>query len=584
MSKEPQNNVARSKGPNLFGLLKPYARFTILLLILSLLGSGLNLLLPKLIATSIDAYTSNTLALQRMTLTFLGVAVLVFVFAYLQSIVQTYTSERVARDLRAQLSAKISRQSYLAVQTANPSKLLTNLTSDIDSVKLFISQAVVSITSSLVIIIGASILLLTLNWKLGLAVIAILPIIAAIFFVILGKVRALFLETRQVIDWLNNVINESILGAALIRVLHSHDWERHKFIEVNTKAKDLGMRILAMFASMIPAITFVANIGTLIILAYGGHLVITQGMSLGTIAAFNSYLALLIFPIFVIGFMSNIIAQASASYQRVKEVLDATEIPDTGTITTPLEGTISLKNISLAYGEKLALKNISIEIKGGTKTAIIGPTAAGKTQLLYLLTGLTRPDTGTIEFDGKNLRDYQTEKLHQQVGFVFQDSIIFNMSVRENVAFNGNVTEESLQKAMETAELSEFVDTLPQKIDTIVSERGSDLSGGQKQRVMLARALALDPTILLLDDFTARVDSQTEQRILSNITINYPNLTLISVTQKIAPVESYDQIILLMEGEVLAAGTHEALLHSSPEYVQIYNSQRSTSSYELHAE
>jgi ATP-binding cassette subfamily B protein len=174
--------------------------------------------------------------------------------------------------------------------------------------------------------------------------------------------------------------------------------------------------------------------------------------------------------------------------------------------------------------------------------------------------------------------------LHLQVGFVFQDSIIFNLTLRENIAFSKTVKDEDLEKAIRTAELKDFVDSLPEKLDTVVSERGTSLSGGQKQRIMLARALALSPKILLLDDFTARVDSTTERKILENVHRNYPGITLLSVTQKIASVEDYDQIILLMEGEVLAAGTHAQLMGTSPEYVQIYDSQRSTSHYELHAE
>src|SRR5205814_4518097 len=181
----------------------------------------------------------------------------------------------------------------------------------------------------------------------------------------------------------------------------------------------------------------------------------------------------------------------------------------------------------------------------------------------------------------RGIDEYDKQSLHRQVAFVFQDSIIFNLTVRENIAFSKTVKDEDLEKAVATAELKEFIDSLPGKLDTVVSERGTSLSGGQKQRVMLARALALNPRVLLLDDFTARVDSTTERQILENVQRNYPGITLLSVTQKIAPVEDYDQIVLLMEGEVLASGTHRQLLETSPEYVQIYDSQRSTSHYEL---
>ncbi|WP_431217491.1 ATP-binding cassette domain-containing protein [Puia sp. P3] len=212
----------------------------------------------------------------------------------------------------------------------------------------------------------------------------------------------------------------------------------------------------------------------------------------------------------------------------------------------------------------------------------MGPTAAGKTQLLYLLTGLNQPGSGAVEFDGQPLASYKKEAFHGQVGFVFQDSIIFNMSIRENIAFSDTVTDESLAMAIGTAELTDFIDSLPDKLDTVVSERGTSLSGGQKQRIMLARALAIQPRILLLDDFTARVDAQTEQKILANVRQNYPGITLLSVTQKIAAIEDYEQIILLMEGEMIASGTHDHLMATCPEYVQIYQSQRSTSHYEQH--
>jgi ATP-binding cassette subfamily B protein len=446
---------------------------------------------------------------------------------------------------------------------------------------MFISQAIVSIISSLIIIIGASALLISIDWKLALCVIAIIPIIGITFYVVLKKVRALFFQSRAVVDWLNKVINESILGAAIIRVVNSQQSEYNKFLEANTKARDFGLQILRLFAGLIPVITFTSNMAALTILALGGHFVITGDMTLGNFAAFNSYLSMLIFPILVIGFMSGVIAQATASYQRISNVINSPDAPETGTITTPLKGTIDVKDVNVVYGQMPVLKDISFSVAPGSKIAIIGPTAAGKTQLLYLLTGLIKPTSGSIQFDGHAIDEYKQDVFHQQVGFVFQDSIIFNMSVRENIAFNEKVTDEQLKKAIETAELKDFIQKLPQKLDTVVSERGSSLSGGQKQRIMLARALALNPKILLLDDFTSRVDNNTEQRILDNIEKNYPHLTLISVTQKITTVENYDQIILLMQGEIIASGKHDELLQSSPEYVQILNSQKSTSNYEL---
>jgi ATP-binding cassette subfamily B protein len=576
------NNKPKSdrKPPGVFSLLKPYMGLVTLLLLFALMSNGINLWLPKIIANGIDAYTHHDFVLADILKKFSIAVVLIFIFAYLQTIIQTYASERVARDLRGRLADKISRQSHAFIEQANPSKLLTNLTADVDSIKLFVSQALVSIVSSLFIIIGCSVMLLTINWKLALPVIGIIPIIGGTFAYVLKNVRALFMKSRGVIDQLNKVINESILGAALVRVINSQQLEYNKFLEANTEAKNYGLKILGFFAGLIPIVTFTANMAALTILLMGGHFVITGTMSLGSFAAFNSYLSLLIFPIFILGFMSNLIAQASASFTRISVVLDAPDVKDGGDIKDTLRGDVELKDVTLAYGQKKALKNVSLKVSAGSKIAIIGPTSAGKTQLLYLLTGLINLTEGEILYDGKNIDAYDSEAFHRQVGFVFQDSIIFNMSIRENIAFSDTVTDESLQKAIDTAELKDFIGALPEHLNTIVSERGSSLSGGQKQRIMLARALAVDPKVLLLDDFTARVDGNTEKKILANIQKNYPGLTLISVTQKIASVEHYDQIILLSQGEIIACGVHDDLMRTSPDYVQIFNSQQSTSNYE----
>lgn len=576
-----QSPVSKNSSSGIFSLLKPYSGLVVVLIIMALFGSGVNMLIPKIISRTIDAFSTNHFDIGTVILQFMIAGVAIFVFTFLQNVVQTYTSERVARDLRTKLSDKISMQSYTFILKSNPSKLLTNLTSDIDSVKMFVSQAFVTIISSVFVIAGTSVLLLLINWKLALAVISIVPVIGGAFFIVLRKVRVLFKRTREIIDALNKIINESIMGSALIRVLNSQQPESLKFLEKNFESQNLGLSILRLFATLIPVIMFVSNLAVVTILALGGHFVVTGSMSLGDFAAFNSYIFLLIFPILMIGFMSNIIASATASYTRINEVLNAPPASEPGTVTSAIRGDIVLKDVSLSFGDKPVLKNISFSVKAGSKTAIIGPTAAGKSQLLYLLTSLILPDSGSIEFDGISSEKYTKEVFHSQIGFVFQDSVIFNMSLRENIAFNEKVTKESFEKAISTAELSEFIESLPKKLDTIVSERGTSLSGGQKQRIMLARALAVNPGILLLDDFTSRVDRKTENKILCNLENNYPDLTLISVTQKISPVRHFDQIILLMEGEIIASGKHKELKESSPEYIQIYSSQRSTHHYEL---
>ena len=564
----------------LTGLLKPYASLIATIIGFTVAANALNLLVPKIIARAIDTFAATQLVVGPLVVEFLVVAVGIFVFSYLQNVAQVYASERVARDLRTKIIAKLATQDLAYINRVGSAVLLTNLTSDVDAVKMFVSQAVGSIVSSVFLILGTSILLLTIDWKLGLTVLTVLPIIGVAFKVVLGRVHHLFTKAQQAVDRLNKIINESILGSALIRILNSQHYEYEKFLVAVTDARDIGLTILRLFASLIPIIVFSSNMATLMILTLGGRFVIAGDMTLGDFTAFNSYLAIVIFPVIVIGFMSTVMAQAGASYARITSVLGAPSPKESGTIVADLKGDIDLKNIGVKFGEKAALKDVSISIKAGSKTAVIGPTAAGKTQLLYLLTGLLKPTSGTIELDGRNIDEYETTSLHQQIGFVFQDATMFNLTLRENIGFSKTVTDDALAKAIATAELRAFIDTLPQGLETIVAERGTSLSGGQKQRIMLARALALNPRVLLLDDFTARVDAATEARILENVQRNYPGITLLSVTQKIAPVQDYDQIVVLMEGEVLATGTHAELLETCPEYVQIYDSQRSTHHYE----
>ena len=573
--------VSDKKKVGLFGILAPYKAEVALLVVIALAASSINLIIPKIIASSIDAFSANKFDASKVITQFLLAASGIFIFTLLQGVLQAFTAERVARDLREKIVYKLSLQSFSFINKANPSKLLTNLTSDMSSVKSFVSQAFVAIISSLFIIVGVAVLMIMINWKLALAVLGIVPIIATAFYIVFRKARVIFKKSRKVIDALNKIINESILGAALIRVLNSQQPENQKFLEKNLESRNLGLSIVRLFSVLVPSIMFISNLAVVLILALGGHYVVLGTLTIGNFAAFNSYVVMLIFPVMMIGFMSNVIASATASNDRIQDVLSTPPPRKTGTIKTEIEGNIVLENVSLSYEEKPILKNVSFAVKAGSKTAIIGPTAAGKSQLFYLLTNLITADSGTIKVDGISIEKFSSETFYKDVGLVFQDSVIFNLSLKENIGFSDSVTDESLQKAIETAELTNYIETLPDKLETLVSERGSNLSGGQKQRIMLARALTLNPRILLLDDFTARVDQKTEDKILFNIQNNYPDLTLISITQKIDPIKDFDQILLLMGGEIIASGHHKELMKSCPEYIQIYKSQQSTEQYEL---
>jgi ATP-binding cassette subfamily B protein len=560
----------------MLSLLRPYRFWIAALVVLGLACNGLNLVLPGLIGQGINGYLEHG-GLSSELLSRFGIVVgLVALLGSLQNLVQVHASEQVARDMRRQLAEKISIQNLAFVVERDPARLLTNLTSDVDAIKLFVSQVISNLISSGVVLIGAAILLLRLDLLLGLSVLSILPLIGLIFFFVIRRVRPLFTQSREVVDRLNRVVQANIVGAALVRVLNAHTSESRKFEGANSQALNIGMGILRNFAFMIPAVVFFSNLGTLIILSLGGWLVLHGRLELGDIAECNSYLAMVIFPIFVLGFMSNLIAQAQASYQRVAQVLTAQPPPAVEKLSQPLRGEVELREVRLSYGEKEVLKGISFHLQPGSRNAIVGPTAAGKTQLLSVMAGLLNPSSGSVLYDGK----YQPAQLQRQLGVVFQESALFSGTLKQNIAFHPEVTPGGWRKAMAAAELEDLLAGLPQGEETPVSERGSTLSGGQKQRVTLARALALEPNVLLLDDFTARLDPATEQRVRHNLEREYPGMTVLAVTQRIATIADYDQIFLLMEGELLARGTHQELLESCPEYAQIYDSQKSTHHYE----
>ena len=567
--------MPKNSSLQLLKLAKPYTGIILLVLGVSLVGNGLSLFLPKIIAQAIDTFKTNNFILTVFIRNFSIFIGLIFVFSTIQSVLQTYLSERLARDLRSKLINKISQQQYLFINQITPEKLLTNLTADIDNIKQVIGQALVQVFASIITIVGATVLLISINWQLALVVITIIPLITAIFVFIFKRIRKYFLRSQTLIDNLNKVINESIIASSLIRIVNSQEWEFLKFSQISGEARQIGLSILRLFASLIPLIGLIANTSVVAILLIGGRSIIFGTFTLGGFTAFMNYISMLIFPIIVLGFISNLIARAMVSFERVNQILTAPVEKIYGNQEKEIKGNISFKNVDLTLNHKQVLKNISFEIKANSKTVILGPTAAGKTQIFYLLAGLLKPNKGRILIDNKPLFDYSQDCLGRQIGLVFQNSAIFNTTILENINFKNKNDKGEVQKAIKTAEIKDFIATLPDGLNTKVAERGNNLSGGQKQRITLARALAINPKILLLDDFTARVDKDTENKIITNLEKNYPQITQILITQQISSAISADQIILIMEGEVLAVGTHEYLLKNSVEYEQIYNSQQS---------
>lgn len=567
----------RKKPINLFSFLKPYTKLIFILLFLAFFANGLSLFVPRIIGQSIDKYNQNGVFEPNNILLELGlISIFVLIFSILQGVASSYTAEKISYDLRQKIVKKLAQQDYGYIAKITPARLLTNLTSDIEAVKSIVTQVIVSAFAAILTLIGITIFLLIINWRLALLSLTIIPLIMLAFYLIFRKIGVLFRKRQENVDTINKVINESIIGSTLVRVLNSQKSEIDKFSKVSLVNRNLGLQTVNLFSSLIPVINLLYNFATLLVLYFGGKQVASGSLSVGEFSAFFSYLGLFITPIFILGFISNVFARSIISLGRIEEVLNSITEPAVGTNVKKINGKIEFKNVTLNYNNRSVLKNISFVIQPKTKTAILGPTASGKTQIFSLISGLVKADSGSILIDDLPLENYDQESLYSQLGLVFQDSIIFNTSLRENIQFRNVEDQKTLETAIATANLKDLIDSMPNGLETEISERGGNLSGGQKQRLMLARSLAINPKILLLDDFTARVDIATEKQILSDLEKNYPDLTLISITQKIEPIKDYDQIIVLMEGDLLATGKHQELLEKSFEYKQIYESQQNT--------
>lgn len=558
-----------------------HTNLLILLIVISLFANLLTLAIPRITQSVIDSLDPQAFSYELSTLvgTYLPIAFTLFLLSLLQTVLSSLLSERVAYSQRLDLISKLKNHSNSYIAEKGVDQIITNITSDVDSVKLFISQGLTYLLSAVVLLIGATVLLVYTDWKLALPVIASVPLMLSLFFFVISFLRQYFTRNQEIIDKLNEIINQTIVGAALTRILNSQEQEIKNFDEPNTEVRAVGRKINHGFAFMIPTINLLLNMSILIVVGYGGTRVINSDLSLGELSAFIGYVGLFISPILTIGFLGSQVTQAIASNER----LEAIEEPSNQTAqekqqAVPENSPIILENISLKYSNKQILEDISFQIPPGSKTAIIGPTAAGKTQLMYLIAGLNTSTNGSIYYGKTKLEHIAPAELYKNIGIVYQDSLVFKNSIRENVAFKLDISDKQIWEALDIADLADYVKTLPDGLDTDISERGTSLSGGQKQRLMLARAIVTKPAVLLLDDFTARVDIATEQRISKNLSKKLPNQTIVSITQKIAPITNYDQIVLLMNGKLVAKGTHEELLKGSFEYRQIYNSQQSTES------
>jgi ATP-binding cassette subfamily B multidrug efflux pump len=553
-----------------------------------LLVSGANLATPLLIGRAID----EGIGPRRLGVIFVvvgwlvGLALVRALFTFLQGYLAERASQGVAYDLRDALFERIERLSFSYYDRVQTGQLVTRLTSDVEQIRTFAGSGVVQLANAVVMLVGTIVVLLYLDWQLALVALAIIPIIAVLLVRFVGRIRPLFKEVQQTLGRLNTVLQEDLLGARVIRAFAREDYETARYASVNDELLEKNLTTVRVFSNNFPFVFLFANLGTLAIIWFGGWQVIGGRLSVGDLVAFNTLLGFMLFPIFTIGFLSASISRAGASSQRVFDVLDAPldvkDAPDASTLL-PLSCRVDFDNVSFRYpgSARDILAGVSFTARPGQTVAVLGTTGSGKSTLVNLIPRFYDVTGGAVRLDGNDVRDVTLSSLRSQIGIVLQETRLFSGTVRDNVAFGKpDATDEEIVAAAEAAQAGGFIRGLSDGYETVIGERGIGLSGGQRQRIAIARALLIDPRLLILDDSTSAVDAETEAAIQETLDrlMREKHRTVFVIAQRISTVRDADLILVLDEGRIAASGTHEELLRESELYNEILGSQLLSSS------
>jgi ATP-binding cassette subfamily B multidrug efflux pump len=513
-----------------------------------------------------------------------AVAILVFaivrgLFAFLQSYWAERNSQAVAFDLRNELYAKIQRLSFSYHDRQQTGQLMVRATDDVEKLRLFLGQGLLQLVGAVILLTGTLILLFSTNPGLALTTLWILPV-ALILFAIFSRIsRPMFTRVQQRLSELNTILQENLAGIKVIKAFVREREEQAKFRMAADRLMNQQIAIARLFTFLFPFAFLIANLGQATILYAGGQRIIQGLLTLGEWQEFSLYLVFLFLPIAQFGFIINQFSQASASAVRIFEILDAqsevVEKPN-AVVLPPIQGHVKFENVSFRYfgsGEPV-LRNVSFEVQPGQTVALLGATGSGKTTIINLIPRFYDPTEGRILIDGYDIRDVTLQSLRSQIGIVLQETTLFSGTIRENIAFGKpDATMDEIIAAAKAAAAHDFIMSFPQGYDTMVGERGTTLSGGQKQRIALARALLLNPRILILDEATSNVDVATEAQIQSALQELMKGRTSFVIAQRISTVMNADLILVLDRGQIVAQGRHEDLLEESEIYAEIYSSQ-----------
>ena len=564
--------------------IKPYLPYFIigpLCMIVEVVGE---VVLPKLLSSVIDGGRAGTLTVSGsigILFAMIGVALLMMGGGVGGAYFGAKASVNFATDLRADAYRSVERYSFANIDKFSTGSLVTRMTNDVTQVQNFVNMLLRMALRAPGMLIAALIMSITLKPSLAVVFAVTIPImlLSILGIILIGFRRFTQLQTK--IDTLNSTVQENITNVRVVKSFVREAQETEKFSRANRNLKEAGMAAMRVMIFMEPVTTFIMYATTIVVLWFGSGFVLDGGMSVGDLSAFVVYVNQILMSIMMVTMLLMTSSRAIASAKRIRQVID--EVPDIDDANAAEpdrlveKGSVEFHDVSFRYyknRDEYVLKHISLSVAPGSTVGIIGSTGCGKSTLVSMVCRLYDPDEGEVLVDGVNVKDYSLTHLRDGVGMVLQKNTLFSGTIAENLRWgNESATDEEVRLAATQAQADKFVSSFPKGYDTMIEQGGTNVSGGQKQRLCIARALLKHPKVLILDDSTSAVDTATERQIRAALTESFAGTTKIIIAQRISSVMEADQIAVMNEGEIVAVGTHEELLESSPEYREIYESQ-----------
>jgi ATP-binding cassette, subfamily B, multidrug efflux pump len=565
----------------ILGYLKPYWRRLTVAYVALFTALGLQLFIPQILARVIDEglVGGNTRYLVNAAAVIVGLTALQGVFTFLRAYLFQYLAERVGYDLRNELYDKFQALPFSFYDKSQTGQLMSRATDDINNIRGMLMMSLRALVLTFGMLVAVAVILIRIDWQLALVALVSMPLLIWWSLKFGVTVRPMFAAVQQQFGVMTSALQENIAGARVVRAFAQEQRENERFEAELQELFRRNLRATKLWSFFYPSVLFLSGLGLGAILWFGGYRVLSGALSVGTLVAFNRYLVLLAEPIRWVGFIVNRIARAIASGGRIFEILDTEPaIKDRpGAIDLrPMRGEVTFEGVSFAYAgaKRDALTDVSFTARPGETIALLGPTGSGKSTIINLLPRFYDVTGGRILVDGHDIRDLTLRSLRSQIGTVLQETFLFSVSVGENIAYGRKgASREEIVAAAKAARAHDFIMALPDGYDTKLGERGVNLSGGQKQRLAIARALLLDPRILVLDDATSSVDSETEYQIQQALGTLMRGRTSFVIAQRLSTVKEADQILVLRDGAIVERGTHIQLLQNGGFYAEIYDLQ-----------